>query len=367
MADKAVKSKKTKRFILFRILFRVILLIAAAALILSYSALYINPAKYVIPLFFGLYFIPLLLLNIILLIIALIFRSKSYIITLLVIVPSLLFAERFYKIRTSKVAEDRNALSILSYNVASFNHFPDIPRDSTISKITQQINTINADIVCLQEINVVKAFDLDSFKFNYKYKAYHLRSGKTTKSGIAILSKYEIVNVGEMVFNESTNRSMYADIKIGKDTLRFFNNHLESYSISFKALLQRLRTKDTTSELARDEIYRVHQKIGSTVKRRTHQVDSLSKLIAESEYTTFICGDQNETPMSYAYTTFAKNHNDTFIEAGRGFGATFSLFYPLIRIDYIFSPQRFKVLSHKTLKVPWSDHYPILATIDISP
>ena len=77
--------------LLFGITFRAILTVAAAAMFLSYASVYINPSKFSFPLFFGLYFIPLLGINLLLLIIALLRRSASAWITIVALLPSLLY------------------------------------------------------------------------------------------------------------------------------------------------------------------------------------------------------------------------------------------------------------------------------------
>ena len=56
---------------------------------------------------------------------------------------------------------------------------------------------------------------------------------------------------------------------------------------------------------------------------------------------------------------------DTFVEAGKGFGATYSGLWPLVRIDYVLYPKHFKAVSHRTPRLKYSDHYPVVAEITI--
>lgn len=368
------KVDKRKRNIIIRIIFRIILIIAALMLLLSYSAVYVNPLKQIIPLFFGLYYIPILFLNIFLLIIAIIGRSKSAWIPIVILLPSLLYAERFINLFSSNEFEEgKPTITLLSYNVASFKQIDIVKGEKsnkkkreTIATIIDSIKAIDPDIICLQEFVVRVNVNIDSIFNGFKYIAKNITTTKKLHKGNIIISKYPIVKKANLKFKQSTNRSMYADIKVGNDTIRIFNNHLESYSISFKTLATRLKNKDTTSELAKEEIYNVHKKIGKTVQRRTRQVENLIGIINESPYPTIICGDFNETPMSFAYSEFSKGHKDSFMEGGKGFGATFRILYPLIRIDYIFVPKEYNILSHNTLKWKISDHYPILSNMQYS-
>jgi len=56
---------------------------------------------------------------------------------------------------------------------------------------------------------------------------------------------------------------------------------------------------------------------------------------------------------------------DTFTEAGKGFGETYSFFkYPL-RIDFILADKKFKVNHHQNFDKDLSDHEPILARLSL--
>ncbi len=84
--------------------------------------------------------------------------------------------------------------------------------------------------------------------------------------------------------------------------------------------------------------------------------------IQKSPYPAIICGDFNDTPMSYTYWKLSRGRRDSFKDAGKGFGATYSMLQPLLRIDYILSPKDVRATSHKIVKLKYSDHYPVVAT-----
>ena len=79
----------------------------------------------------------------------------------------------------------------------------------------------------------------------------------------------------------------------------------------------------------------------------------------------FVCGDFNDNPMSYSYYRLTRGRKDSFVEAGDGFGATFARLWPLLRIDYILLPDRFRTITHQTLRKGLSDHYPVVATVEL--
>ena len=347
---------------LFGITFRMVLIVAGLCLLLSYVSSYIDPAKFSIPIFFGLYFIPILAINFLLLLIALLSRSKSAWITIIALLPSLLFAERFVRLGGGKES-GASKIKLETYNVGLFRLSKDkMTYSQTMDSILSQIENCDADIVCLQEVYLNNRQVANSILPKYKWRSFHLISHKNGKqSGNIIFSRHRIAKGGVIKFKNSTNLSVYADIVIGDDTLRVYNNHLQSYAISPTSLLQKIRTKKTFSEDMGNEILSVHNKFRNTVIQRSHQVNKVLDNISKSPYPYIVCGDFNDIPMSYTYHRFSSGRKDTFKEAGRGFSASFSLLWPLFRIDYVFIPENFKGISHKTIRCKFSDHYPVIA------
>ncbi len=74
-----------------------------------------------------------------------------------------------------------------------------------------------------------------------------------------------------------------------------------------------------------------------------------------------LCGDFNDTPVSYTYHKLSRNLNDAFIGSGTGMGTTFRGNFPYVRIDYLLYSDDFKAYHYKTGKINWSDHYPVMA------
>ena len=77
-----------------------------------------------------------------------------------------------------------------------------------------------------------------------------------------------------------------------------------------------------------------------------------------SPYPIILCGDFNDTPLSYAYNTISANLKDTFKESGKGIGQTF-VKIPALRIDYILHEKKIRSLNYKQHKKKLSDHYAV--------
>ena len=78
-----------------------------------------------------------------------------------------------------------------------------------------------------------------------------------------------------------------------------------------------------------------------------------------------MCGDFNDTPSSYTYTTISKNLKDAFVETGTGFGRTYVGKFPSYRIDYILYQGELNAYDFQTLPDELSDHYPITAFFEL--
>ncbi len=354
--------------LLFGITFRAILIVAAAAMFLSYTAVYVNPSKFSLPLFFGLYFIPLLGINLLLLLAALLRRSPSAWITVVAILPSLLYSELFVKIGNSEEESPAEgaALTIESYNIGMFSSADgNISRDECRMEMARHLKEHSPQIVCLQEFFAESNIQADTIFSQYPHRHYHLFKARNGKLfGNMILSMFPIAEKGRLSFPNSTNLSIYADIEHAGETLRIYNNHLESYNVSFMALVHKFGSgKEISSDELKRDIVDTHEKMKGTFIKRSEQVGKIIGHINKTQLPTIICGDFNDTPMSYTYHTLSKHRQDTFEEAGSGFGGTFRPIWPLLRIDYILVPKEAACIRHTLHKIKLSDHYPTIAEI----
>ena len=72
----------------------------------------------------------------------------------------------------------------------------------------------------------------------------------------------------------------------------------------------------------------------------------------------------NNSAFSYVYRNVKGNLNDSFEEAGKGFGETYNFKYYPSRIDYILTDKSLQVKSFTNYsKFKNSDHYPIIARL----
>jgi endonuclease/exonuclease/phosphatase family metal-dependent hydrolase len=305
--------------------------------------------------------IPLLLvINVLFFVLLILSRRKLAILPLIAIIAGWNFIGVTF--RFPKKTDNFEGLSVLSYNVALFS----FSRNNGDSKennknIIKWLQENPSDIKCFQEFyqdpttpsrNAIKLLGTE---MGYEY-SYEIIEGKpkARSYGMAIMSRYPIINEGKVLDAKRNNGVIFADIKVDKDTIRIYNAHLESMSIESESLnnLEGIKEnyRSTLSKLKRGQI------------TRASQLDVLEEHMKNSPYVNILVGDFNDVPYSYTYFSLRKSMNNAFEKAGSGFGFTYNKVLFFLRIDNIFFEDPLNILQFKTHKeVDYSDHYPISA------
>ena len=127
---------------------------------------------------------------------------------------------------------------VMSYNVKCFGI---LDKNSNIlrEKVLETISATDADIVCLQEAywaNKPADFPtLDVLSKNLKAKSVQkvrLNNFNYGTGGLAVVTRYKVINQYSHPFDSTANGFMYVDILMNEDTVRLYNCHLLSFPIS---------------------------------------------------------------------------------------------------------------------------------------
>ena len=344
------------------------MIIMAGLSVLSYGSMLVNPAKAWGFSLLGLMFVPLSVANLILLLWAIKRMSRSFVIPLLALLPSLFFIGRYMQVNQSDIVPAADpTLKVMTYNVGRFSlHDPVIgvgSRRECADSIFAFIRRNDPDIVCLQEfrisdVNKVRLY-LSRQMAGYKAEFYLFPMANGSAFGNVTLSRIPVKGKGKIKFEESANLALYTDYEAYGRRFRVYNCHFESYNVSVPGIIRALFRADKTT------MSDTGTKMKRSITRRPKQVDMVFSDIENCPVEAFVCGDFNDNPMSYSYHRMTRGRKDSFREAGNGFGATFARLWPLLRIDYILFPDRFRALEHKTHRIGFSDHYPVVTTIEL--
>lgn len=368
------KPRRTWFGRLFDSMMSVLTLLVAVALVLTYIAPYVNPASVWVFSILGLA-APATYLAAVLLTLYWVVRwrwGRAGLMLALVCV-GFFKVSLFYKPVVKRVYEEtapteRGAVKFLTYNVRNFYSETG---GSAADSVLRYVAGLNPDIVCLQEFNPALAEasgTYETFLEVYPYVAGG--NGSLRTAPLVIFSRYPLVRWGatkEEPLSDNVSASIWADLRLGDDTIRIFNNHLHSTAI--KADDNEYITKHRyISDTAREV------KIRSIVRRfrdnsilRAQQVDSIALAIRSTPYALIVCGDFNDTPMSYVYRTMSRGLTDAFRCCGRGYSYTYRGFFNTLRIDYVLSSSAFEPFYYEVPYVDYSDHLPVVVYLHYLP
>jgi endonuclease/exonuclease/phosphatase family metal-dependent hydrolase len=107
------------------------------------------------------------------------------------------------------------------------------------------------------------------------------------------------------------------------------------------------------------EMREIASKLKSAFQTRAGQVREIKNIIDKTPYRVIICGDFNDTPVSYSYQKLRGDFNDAFVSSGSGFGRTYIGKLPSFRIDNIFHSDNFKSYNFQAYDFRASDHLPV--------
>lgn len=360
------KAKKNRRSLLGKISARALMLIAAVLLVLTYMSLYVNPAKAWFMTIFGLLFAPLALLNFFLLIWAIARLSKAFVIPLIALIPSIIIVGYYFQFSDGGVEDTGDGVKIVSYNVGRFASSAKSlgfeTEEECADSVFTMLKAMDADIICLQEFYMKDAKKVSSYLsrnfkgYNIEYFVYPTEKGCY---GNVTLSRFPILSKDKLVFDQSSNLAISCECDINGRRLRIYNCHFQSYNISMPYILKSIRG-DYKGVMKYTE-----DKLRHSILLRPKQVDQVMKNIEESPVESIVVGDFNDNPTSYTYNRLRKGRKDSFVEAGKGFGSTFQLLQPFVRIDYILFPADCEAISHEVVRKRYSDHFPVVAKIKI--
>lgn len=258
-----------------------------------------------------------------------------------------------------------SALKVMSYNLRCF--YSDDGLDYTVDSVGAFVRSFNPDIVCFQEFMVPSKFGrryLDSVMGHYDT----LVVLDDARPQLAILSRYKVVDTGRVTYrpNDSVaprGKALWVDLEIGpsRRRVRVYNVHLNSTSINTADADYIVNYRYMSDTARNGKLTDMFRRLSANTIDRASHVDTIAAAMRASEWPAILCGDFNDTPMSYAYHTLADGMQDAFSAAGRGYSHTFRGFFNTLRIDYaLFDPDAFEILSYDAPdSVVWSDHLPV--------
>ena len=326
-------------------------------LLFSYLSPYISPTFFWPIAFFGLLFPVFYIANILFLIYWVIGLKKQLWANIIILLIGTQYISLFFGTQP-KTIENTDSIKVLSYNVHLFNRYGWIAKADIKSEIVAFLKTEKADILCIQEFYTPDEIPT----LNYPHKHIGLQS-KKNQWHMAIYSNFPQINKATVSIKgeRMNNTCIYSDLSIDTDTIRVYNIHLASnwFKNSDYSFLQ-----NPKKETLKKGIKGIVERMKSSYKKRAEEAQVIKEHMQNSPFPIILCGDFNDTPLSYAYNTIINDLNDSFSESGKGIGRSF-VKIPALRIDYILYDKKFSSFNYKQHKQELSDHYAISTELAI--
>ncbi|CAL1520990.1 endonuclease/exonuclease/phosphatase family protein [Chitinophaga sp. MM2321] len=346
-------------------------ILLVVCLLLSAYLPYLNPGKYWISGFAGIFF-PVLFLVCLALIPLWFFYKKKYAFVILAIMllctkPALqTWGLHIFGNNDHSIQANSKQFTLMTYNVSSMGLSQYKINQPERLAVFDMVSQASPDILCMQEFytndNPDLSRNLDSLRLVGKYPYHYFTcdwvNWDTWYYGIVLFSRYPVVNAKTITCDENAKGSgksfLQADLVIHGDTIRVLTGQLISYM--FHSEDRHVRALASAAFL---------RKMKKTFSSRAAQALQLAALTAESPYPVIVCGDFNDTPASYTYNTISKGLQDAFLQTGSGWGRTLSYLSPTLRIDYLLPQSNFNIHSCKVFQPPLSEHFPVMACLSL--
>ena len=256
----------------------------------------------------------------------------------------------------------KGSIKVVSYNTYGLGWGQ---KDSTIhSQMMDYLRHSDADLLCAQESNYNMGHKqrVESAVAHWAYRdsVFFEKGG----NALTLFSNFPILD-RHIVRSSSPNHvCVVYRVKIESDTVVVVNCHFISNAINpaDKATYQKIVTisdRDSTSE----DILRLGRKVNDAGLRRADQADSLALYLERyKDKPVIVCGDFNESPLSYVHTRLCRQLNDAYTASGNGPGISYHLNKMYFRLDNILCSDHWRSFGAKVdNRQKMSDHYPIEA------
>lgn len=284
-------------------------------------------------------------------------------IPLATIAPCMSYVLDYFPVSANHELPD-GCVKIITWNAAGFGfHYEDQQEGKRLT--IEYLKKSEADIICLQESSIweeeIREYTdyLDSIGFQ-----------RDRYMGNYLFTRYPILESDTLCYDTHTengirgNGSKWYKLLIDGDTVLLVNNHLES-----NCLRKEIKEKyvENLDQPKYEQLKESGRSIGSLLRKSTilrgQQADSLVLLTKRFEGLPMImCGDMNDTPISYTYQRLKSVLKSAFRESGNGVGVSFNERGFWVRIDHLFVSKEWKTFNtYIDNSIRTSDHYPLVS------
>jgi endonuclease/exonuclease/phosphatase family metal-dependent hydrolase len=334
---------------------------AFAFLLIAYSP-YIHPAAHPVESCMGLAFPIFLIVNVLFVLFWAVAYWRYALLSMLAMLIGCGAIRTYIPLHGTTKELPEGAIKLLSYNTMQFGG---LELTDEKNEVMEYLKNSGADIICLQEYSEGAKGQLTARMIFEQLKDYKYRDVHSVGMGgnrVALFSKFPIISASRVDYESNNNGSVVYDLRVGNDTVMLINNHLESNKLTQadKEMYHEMLTERNRETVESGTKYLL-RKLADASAIRSHQADTIAALIERSQRKyIMVCGDFNDTPISYAHRRIGENLRDAFVSSGSGFGISYNRNRFYFRIDHILTSKSIKAYNCTVdHSIKASDHYPI--------
>ena len=329
--------------------------------LVAYLVPHVNPQSFSLLTFLGPAYPWLVMANILFILFWGYHKNWYALFSLGCLIVGITYFHGFFGLNFGKPPEiTKNEIQLLSFNMKQLEN-PNIEHQQYLDERLAEFEKSKEE---LGTVSVLAAQEVKGVITEGIANAMNLEIAHSTSIN-HIMTSLPVKSKGEVSFtNNTANSCIWIDVEVSGKIVRIYSLHLQSNRIS--GVTDKVAKEgDLREEETWLDIKNILGAYRRTAKIRVEQAEKVATHVANCPHPAILCGDFNETPMSYIYRLLAKNRKDSFVEKGLGLGTTYAGNIPFLRIDYILAYQSLDILSHRIYKMDYSDHYGVGARIRI--
>lgn len=265
----------------------------------------------------------------------------------------------------------QQGIKVMTYNTHGFGDFGYVAKsrdEEGRNKIALFMAEQNPDIIAYQEGISSWALKKTVLPVLDKKNLHHDNVSEDG-FGFGCFSRFPIVSKEIISENDMVRAAVFKLLQNPNDTIFLVVTHLQSMGLdtndrnNFQHNLSYI--VDNNKDFKAHSMWGIIKKIASASVPRAEQAQKVAQYIEEhANEKLIVCGDFNETPISYPYQKIinAGPLSDAFVTSGNGFGRSFNKHGLFVRIDHImYNHNHWKSHASKVMSnVALSDHYAVI-------
>ena len=146
---------------------------------------------------------------------------------------------------------------------------------------------------------------------------------------MVLLSKFPILSRDSIPYSSHSNMSVAYILDVNGTKTLLVNNHFESYGLTEeeKTSFTEMVDGKVAVKKAKGKSVSLIDKLGKTMMRRAPQVDAVAayvKKYLDKGTPVILCGDFNDTPISYSHDVINGLLTDSYASSGNGLGFSYN-------------------------------------------